>query len=321
MKHVAGRPGVSLAVIAMAAMAILSYFFTPLTVIGGEAGICAPSPNLWNIAPAASWIIDNVLILAIAVAAVFANKKLVFIPGSDYVMPTLFLVMAAANPWLTATLNSSTIICAANLGALYLLMNAYGHRNVTQEMFVIGTLAGLGGMVQYAFLLFVPVHLISAATLQLVRPKAICAYLLGLIAPYWTLIGLGVITPQDFALPQLASLFSVQIGGLDLFFVLLQIGIAVGGMLLSVTHNSLTLYNTSVRLMLFNRVICIIGFGAAILACIDFLNYMAYIETTMLVAAIQIANTFQANRNRYSSWILLGLCLVYVILFILILTA
>lgn len=321
MRYVAGRTGLCLSVLMMALMATLAFFFTSPGQSDGEAGLCAPSPNLWTIDPPLSWLANNFVILGIAVAAVFANKKLVFVKGQDYVVPTLFLITTAANPWLTVTLNSSTILCAANLGALYTLMNAYGRRNATQEMFVIATLAGLGSMVQYAFLLFVPVQLLAAGTLHLIRPKELCAYLFGLIAPYWTVLGLGIVSPDSFAFPQLESLFTAQAIGLDLVFILLELAVAVVGGLLCVAHNSLTIYTTSVRLMLFNRAIVIFGIGGALLACIDFLNYMAYIETILLMVSIQAANSFEAYRNRYSPWILLSVCLLYIAIFILILSA
>lgn len=321
MRYVAGKEGGIIAVIAMVAMASLSFFFTPTGLFSGEAGICAPSPNLWHLSHGLSWLLNNVLIFGIAVLLVFANKKLVFVPGQDYVFPTLFLITTAANPWLTVALNSSTLLCAANLGVLYLLMNAYGRANATQEMFVMATIAALGGMIQYAFLLFVPVHLICAGTLQLVRPKELCAYLLGLIAPYWTFIGLGIVSPHDFALPHIESMFTFSGFGLDLLFILLEVVPAIIATLVCVARNSLTIYTTSVRLMLFNRVICIFGLAALIFACLDFSNFIAYIETIFLVAAIQGANAFVSTEWKYSSLLLLSIALLYIIFFTCILTS
>ncbi|MCM1290496.1 MAG: hypothetical protein NC201_03225 [Prevotella sp.] len=320
-RHVAGKEGAVLSIVAMAVMATTAFFTLPQ--IRGEltAGICAPSPNMWPLSPALSWFLNTVLILGIAIGAVFANKKLVFVPGQDYLFPVLFLITSAANPWLTVGLNSSTILCLGNLVCMYMLMNAYGRSNATQEMFIIATISGLGGMVQYAFLLFVPVHLICAGILRIVRPKELCAFFLGLIAPYWTLMGLGIVTPGDFAMPRMESLFATDVTGLDLLFVLLETGIALITGLLAAAHNSLTVFTTSVRLMQYNRIICIFGISAAIFACLDFSNYMAYIETILLTVSIQVANSAESIDWKYSPLALLSVAVLYISLFICILTA
>lgn len=321
MRNAIGKEGAAIALIIVAALAILAFLSPPPLIDSGENGICVPSPNLWQIPPAISRTANIVAIIAIAVVAVFFNKKLVFVPGQDYVFPALFLVTVAANPWLTASLNASTILCAANLGCIYLLMNAYGRPNATQEMFVIATIAGLGAMFMYAFVLFIPVYLICASTLQLMRPKEFCAFGLGLFAPYWTLIGLGIIAPADFAIPDIEPVFNSQISGTDIAFVLIELGIALLAGLIAVVHNSFRLFNTSVRLMLFNRVICICGLAATVFACIDFTNFFAYIETILLVVAIQVANVFANSSYRYTPYIFISVAATYIILFLCILTA
>lgn len=321
MRNAVGKEGASIALVIMAVFAIFSFVSPPPIFDSGENGICVPSPNLWQLPPLLSWSVNFAGIIAIAVGALFSNKKLVFVPGQDYVFPALFLITVAANPWLTSQLNASTILCAANLGCLYLLMNAYGHSNATQEMFVIATIAGLGAMFMYAFVLFIPVYLICASTLQLMRPKELCAFGLGLFAPYWTLIGLGIVSPADFALPDMEPVFNSEISGLDIAFVLIELGLAVLAGLIAVIYNSLKLFNTSVRLMLFNRVICICGLAAAIFACIDFTNFFAYIETILLVVAIQVANLAATSYSRYTPYISLSVGAAYIILFLCIFTA
>lgn len=318
---VAGREGGLLALTAMFIMSVVSFFLTPVAPSAADAGICAPSPNLWHISPGLSWLLNNILIIAIAIGLIFANKKVVFVPGQDYVFPVLFLITVAANPWLTCRLNSSTLLCAASLGSFYLLMNSYGRSNATQPLFVVGTLAALGSIVQYAFLLFIPIHLICAGTLQLARPKELLAYALGLIAPYWTLIGLGIIPLDAFSMPHLESLFTTGVSGIDLLFVIIETALAALAIFICATRNSLSIYTTSVRLMLFNRVLVYFAIGALIFACVDFLNFSAYIETILMIAAIQAANTFVADEYKYSSYVLLSIALVYIILYLCILTA
>ena len=147
-----GKTGLVLAVMAMIAMTAVSYLLRPDSRLSGELGICLPSPNLWEINPVSSWIINTVLTGAVAFGAFFLNRTHNFIRSTQPVLPVMFLLLAGSNPWINYYLSSSTLICAINLISLSILFGEYNSRNATQPMFAIGTFMSVGSMFQYAFL-------------------------------------------------------------------------------------------------------------------------------------------------------------------------
>lgn len=128
----------------MLAMTAITFMLRPSERITGELGICLPSPNTWNIPPISSWMINTVLLGAIAAGGFFLNRTHNFIRSTQPVLPAMFLVLAGSNPWLNYYLSSSTLICVVNLLALSILFGEYKSHNATQAMFAIGTFFPLG---------------------------------------------------------------------------------------------------------------------------------------------------------------------------------
>ena len=127
------------------------------------------------------------------------------------------MVFAASNPRTTGYLSSSTLLCAINLLSLSVLFKAYNSRNATQEMFLIGTFISVGSMFQYAFLPMIVPYVASAIMMKAFRIKEALATGMGLIAPYWVGVGMGLIPLEAFSLPELTNLFSDYIHSSDLF--------------------------------------------------------------------------------------------------------
>ena len=314
-----GKRGLAISILIMAAMCAASFLFAPGTRLSGESGICLPSPNLWDIVPIWSWGINTFLLGAIAAGLFFLNRYYNFIRSTEPVLSTMFLVLAASNPWNDTHLSAATIICAVNILCLAVLFSCYRKQNATQEIFIIATFLSIGSMCQYAFLPFIVPMVAGAIIMKAFRLKELCALLMGLIAPYWMGVGLGLIPLDSFTMPEISNLFTGFAATPDLLMLFLSVGIAGFIGLVLGFNNSIKLYAGKSRINALNMAISLTGVMSMICIIIDFTNMMAYLTTLFFTVAVQIANLCALWPIK-REWLVGAVpALIYIILFLIML--
>lgn len=312
-----GKTGLVLAVMAMVAMTAASFVFRPAQRVSGDLGLCLPSPNLWDLNPVSSWIINTVFIGVIAFGAFFLNRTYNFIRSTQPVLPAMFLILAGSNPWINYYLSSSTLICLVNLISLSLLFGCYNSHNATQPMFVIGTLISIGSMVQYAFLPMIVAFVIGAIIMKSFRLKEFMAMAMGLVAPYWVGIGLGLIPIDSFNIPEFTNLFSDFAKASEIFVMALSVGIVAFFGIILALNNSIKLYAGNSRINALNMTITLLGLVAIVCIIVDFSNMLAYLDTLYFSAAVQVANLCALWHLRKEWLVVLVPSVVFIGLFVL----
>lgn len=322
MRHKSlGTEGLIVAFLLTGAMSALNFFLGDGTSLSGNMGICLPSPNLWPVPRLWSWIINLGLILLLTPGVYMLNKVYSLIQSTDTIFAAILLVMVGANPWIDSLLCTSTLVLWVNLLTLMLLFNAYNTRNATQQVFVVATMLSLGSMFQYAFLVYVPAYILTGVILKCMRIRELIAFFLGLIAPYWVAIGLGLISLDKFSLPTLSNLFSGYANPEDIFIILVNVAFTALLLVSLGLSNAMKLYAGNTRRRLFNNSILIIGIFSICAIIIDSDNLPSYLGSLYLCAALQTANFFAlGNVPKPRLW-LTGVASIYIILFILSFTA
>lgn len=286
----AGKSGVALAIILAIAMCLLSLLFHPVEINSIPYGLCLPSPDSWNFERFWSWGINTALIGLIAVLLLLLNRSYNFIRTTEPVLIIVFLIMAASSPWFTQGLNTSVLLCLSNVVCMGIIFDTYDTKNATQEMFTIGVTIGFGSMVQYAFLPMMPVYLLWALFMKVLRIKETLALFAGIFCPYWIAFGTGWMSLSDFKFPSLTPLFTYSQDPSEFFILLSGIALAATiGLILTLT-NAIKLYAGNSRVNAMN--LCVEALGAASVICIlvDFDNLHAYVITLYAACAVQIAN-------------------------------
>lgn len=285
-----GVTGVVMAAILAVTMCILSYLFHPVEIRPIQYGICLPSPDAWDFNPLGAWFINTILIGFITVLLFVVNKTYNFVRTTEPAMISIFLVMACSVPWFSQTLNTSVLLCLANVVCMGIIFDSYASRNATQELFIMGVVIGMGAMVQYAFLPMAVVFMLWTLFMKVMRVKETLAFLAGILCPYWIALGVGWLHFSDFHFPSLTPLFSNQQDPSEFFILLTAIALAAGvGFLCSVV-NAIKLYAGNSRVNAMN--LCVMAAGAVSVICIlvDFDNMHAYVTTLFMACAIQLAN-------------------------------
>lgn len=285
-----GKSGVAIAAAVAFALCLLSFLYHPVQIQPIQYGLCLPSPDSWDFNPLGSWIVNTALIGLIAILLFLINKSYNFIKTTEPALVVVFLIMAASGPWFTQSLNTSVLLCLANVVCLGIILDSYDTTNATQELFTIGLVVGIGSMVQYAFLPMAVVYILWALYMKVLRIKETLAFLIGIVCPYWIALGIGWLHFSQLHFPSINPLFSYEKDPSD--FIILLSGIAfaaVVGFILALI-NSMKLFAGNSKVYAMNLCMVTLGAASVIFILVDFDNIHAYVITLYLACAVQIAN-------------------------------
>ena len=298
-----------MAVVIATAMCVLSFIFQPELPLGGTPGLCLPSPAYWIKDPFLSWIINFLIMGSTAILIYFVNQTYNFVRINQPVLPALFLLLTAANPWITNVLNTSMIMALVNILCLSILFGAYKSTNATQEMFLIATFLSLGSMFEYAFLPMGLAYLLGALIMKALRLKELLAFFMGLVAPYWVGLGFGILKLEWFRMPEITYLFADRELALEIFLLLVSVAVVIFIGICTGMSNSIRLYAGNSRVNAMNLAISVLGSLCVICILIDFNNILAYLATLYFTVAVQLANLCALWQMRHE-WIVVGVAAI-----------
>lgn len=301
-----GKAGFAAAILLAVAFCIISFFFWPAHRIAGKLGLCLPSPDEWTINPVSSWIINTVLILGSGLSLAFINRIYSFVKSTDYVLPAVFIMLTASNPLLDGYLNASVIMVVVCIISLSVMFTTYKQANASREVFIVATLISIGSMFQYAFLSMVPAFIGVAAVMKCLRFRELVAFALGIIAPYWVGVGLGLIPLSAFSVPAFTNIFEGFSDKADVFLILLNIGVVSLVSLLLALNNGVVLYAGNSQIRAMNNAINIVCLTCVVCMFFDFYNIRTYFATIYMGAAVQLGNLFALFKFR-RGWIVMVL--------------
>lgn len=311
--YTAGSGSMVLGSVAAAIMIAATAFLMPSLSPEKEFGICLSFPNDL-IPPLVECGVNAILIVAAVILAFVFNKKHSFVKSTEALLPTAMIVLLASNPVNTSYLGTPIIMLIVNLVCLDIMMKAYNSENATTSMFAVATYLSLGSMVQYAFLpLMIIVYPMMAIIDKIFRWKEIVAYFMGLVAPYWVALGLGLVSFSDFRFPQFLA-NPPNADGNYLLMVFISLGTLALVELMMSLNNAMLIYAGNMKFRRFNNMINLLGFSCALLMIADFDNFGAYASTFCFAGAVQISNFFAMRRIPQSPiwfWGLLSLFMAY----------
>ena len=140
---------------------------------------------------------------------------------------------------------------------------------------------------------------------------------MGLVAPYSVGVGLGLIHPDWFTVPEFTNLFSDFAKASEIVVLAVSVGVAIFCGALLALNNSIKLYAGNSRVNALNMTITILGVVCVVCIFVDFSNMLAYLGTLYFTVSVQVANLCALWHMR-REWIAVAVpAFVYVIFFIL----
>lgn len=291
----AGPGAYALTIAIAAAMMTAAALLLPSGRLEGAEGLCLPSPNLWNLQPAWSRVLNGLLLGGASLWMLLLNKRFNFVRLADFSLPSLFLLFACCNPFAAGTLGTSTLLALFTLLACNILFPAYERRNATQEVFATATFLALGSMVDYAFLAVAPMWVVVIAMLKIFRWRELIAFGMGLAAPYWVALGLGIVPPTDFHWPQLTNLFNGYVAPSDILTMLCGVAVLWLFAAICALGSMVRLYAGNPRPRTYNYIFYLILLYSALAMAVDSDHLTAYLGQLITGASVAVTNLFALN--------------------------
>lgn len=262
--------------------------FAPISS-GGDQGLCIASPNQWHLPKFIGWLLNTGLLVLSASVMASANKRYNFAQEPDTIMPLSLLLIMGCSCICTATLSTSTLLLFINVLSLFVIFSTYEDTNATRQFFVIATLPAIGAMIQYSFLVMIPVYIGAGMLMKSFRLRELVAFVFGLVAPYWIAVGLGWIPLGAFRMPEPLTVFSTAEVNEDIFISIIAVAIMGAlGVILSL-YNGLKLFMRNSRLRCMQMSVNLMGYACVLAVIFDFNNFVAYMGTLALWVAVEVA--------------------------------
>lgn len=264
-----------------------------------DAGLCLPSPPLWGLHGPAAMGVAAALTLLCAFLSIIISSRFTLVSGTGTLHASLFIVAQGCMPWTTTGLSGASLLCAGMLVCTWLLFGLYGLKNTSQGIFVIFTLLAWGSMVQYAFLLLMPLFMLGAVFLGVFTLRTFLAMLLGIAAPYWIVLGLGVVNVEDFAVPALTNIFSGYTDPGTLLYFMLQMALLALFSLLLTASNTMAAEGAGARHRSYNSFVNLLAVAMVWFMVFDYNNFTAYSSATAACLGLQAARFATSPRHKF----------------------
>lgn len=305
----------ALAVIVMVASAVFAVDSGLVSYFVGNKGLVFPSANEWIASPQTSlWV--NLAVNALILALMIYINRAFNIPRTiTLVYATAFAVMQTASPDVTAQFYSGSALCLVVTSCMVLMFSAYSNPASLRRVFLVFFLLSAAVATQYAYIFYIPVMALACVQMRIMTLRTVLAALLGIITPWWIMIGLGIISFSDFHLPKIMSVFSAGSGKQTLILAItagLTVLLIITAYMMSILK--LMTYNARTRacngLMSLTTVVTIIAMAA------DFTNFQTFLPLLNLCAAFQLSHML-VIRNSPRSWIFISsIVIIYYTLYI-----
>lgn len=306
--------GVGVALV-VAVCAFLFYFNGYQEHIVGDRGVALPSANMWLPSPDIDFSAGVAAACVTVLIMALLNKVYNVLRSMTSLYIALFAAMELATPDLLTQFYTGSLLAVVVPLCLFWLFSCYRNPLATRHIFLIFLLLSFFTATQYCFALYAVVFLLGMAQMQVFNGRSFTAAMLGIITPWWIMLGFGIITPADIRVPEFVSIFSVIDLG-DTFMLLITVGITGFAMLVCYILNLLKTIAYNARTRAYNGAFTVTALVTLAAMCIDYPNIISYVPLLNFSAAMEIAHFFSTHRAEKSFIAIAVLLAAYAALFI-----
>ena len=235
-----------------------------------DRGIAFPSANLWIENARASMWVNTLLTLAVATLMVALNRTY-------------------------NLLRTSTLLDAS----LFLLYSTYQSGYCRERIFLIFFMLSLATMTQYCYVVYIPVFIVGTAQMRIFNLKTLLATVMGLITPWFVLLGCGIVGFSELRFPDIAGAvasFSLAANFPLIVAVVVSAAMLVVGWCLNFPR--MIAYNAHMRA--YNGTLSVLSLVTLLALCFDFTNMAAYAPVAYMCAGFYIGRFFAATPSQRS---------------------
>ena len=284
------------------ALALLAFLQGSLPPTTAQTGICLPPPQQWPLTPWGSFLLNGMAVILSALLCVTLNRRFNFIPDTSVIFAAVLLVSACAVPALLTRLNSSSLLLLANVLSLQLLFGQYDRSKVSvTPIFLIGTIFSIGSMFHYSFLFFIVIYGCAAAVLKTFGLRGFPALLLGMVAPYWIVLGLGIVPLSALRVPVAGVIWQASLPGSEMIWVIAATALTAFAGLMMALRNAVSMRTAPTAIRAFNTALTLPALCCLLLSLIDWENFTVYFLSICLFTGFESGYLNAFERKKYNT--------------------
>lgn len=240
----------------------------------------------------------NVLCLLLTGGLMLAlNKVFSFVRSVTRLFVSAFFLLQLAHPSGLVSFNAGTLLCLVTSVTVLPLFASFQDRHSQRSIFLVFALAATGSMFHYGFLALIPAFLLGFLNMGVLNLKGLLAMLFGLVTPFWIVLGMGMASLADFAMPHIQGIWNMGgHDGMDWVFITAAL-VAVIGLVLAVM-NFMTIMNYRMQTRVYNAFFVFVLVMAVIAICIDYGHVAVYLPLLCLMTSVQVAHTHTLRATR-----------------------
>lgn len=290
--------GVSIGLLAL--LGAFFFYFSGLSApLLSDKGVALPSANMWIQTGGADFFAGLAGSALTVAVMLMLNQIYNVLRSMTYLFVALFSMMQLATPDLMTEFYTGTLLSIVVPACLLLLFSCFRQPQSARRIFLIFCTLSACSATQYCFAVYIPVFLLGLAQMQIFSGRTLTASLLGLITPWWIMLGFGIIDVADIHLPHLVSIFAVT-DHADAIMMLVALGITTFAMLVCYILNLLKTIAYNARARAFNGAFSLVALFTLTAICVDFRNIISYIPLLNFSAAMETAHYFTTHRAEKS---------------------
>ncbi|MCM1413046.1 MAG: hypothetical protein NC111_04405 [Bacteroides sp.] len=242
------------------------------------------------------------------------NRTFDILRTSSPIYIGLFVMLATAIPGALGTAGYGLLMLPTLLLCLMIMYTTYNRPGATRRVFLVFTLLSAGSPLSFAFAAFIPPMMIGCAQMRCFNLRSLIAALLGVITPFWILLGFGIVSLESLRLP-LPSLLSVSTFALystpQLIAIFGTVVMAVAPML----YNLVRVFGLNARTRAFNGILALLTLWTAVMTIVDFGHAMTYLPLLAAFTAMQTTLYAQIDSHRRPYLVILAVILLALVVY------
>ncbi len=279
-------------------------------------GLAFPSANVWLHSTTLSVVLACVLNLVTGVVMILINRSFNVLRTVSLTFAGLFLLMQAAAPRLTDYLSDGLFMGLGILMSIILMYTSYMRRDATPRIFLAFFIIGCGALWRLPWLAFLPAMIGGLVQMRIMSLRMLLAAALGVVAPIWTVWGMGLSDFTQWSLPTLSfdPALITEHPSIQHSLAVGAVSLICGTLLGIVNLFKILSYNAVTRA--YNGLLFTVSVTTGIMCLIDWQHPGLYITLLNACTAFQAGHFLKINIQRRGYLAILIMAAVYIALFI-----
>lgn len=315
-QYLHSRGGVALMWVIAIAASYVALSLGAVEPFTGNGGVALPSANNWlEGGGTVSWSVSIALNAVIAVFAIGINRTFNVLRSMTMLFGGLYAVMMAATPALLGQLYGGTVMALVLLMCQFILYTMYAYPGYPRRVFLMFFLLSLTALTVRAAMFYMPVLLIGCLQMRIFNWRTLLAALIGLITPGWILLGLGLVTVDQFVWPELGNVFPLFDKG-EMLPIYFATGFTMLLGVLATLANLVKMLSYNARTRALNGFISVSLIATVLLVLFDWSDALIYVPMLNILTAIQVSHFLSHYaKTRHGYLPVVGIILAYIVIY------